>query len=125
MRACFSGKGSDFAAICSNDSNSYPEDSFEGMQRLAAAHRFLFPYLRDEDQSVARRYAAACTSDFFGYDAGRKLKYRGRLDEGCTAPPPAGARRELVEAMRAVAATGKAPQPQFASMGCSIKWKAA
>jgi peroxiredoxin len=118
-------EGIGFAAICSNDASSYPEDSFENMQRFAAAHGFAFPYLHDEDQSAARRYGAVCTPDFFGYDASRKLKYRGRLDEGRTAPPPAGARRELVEAMRAIASTGKAPQPQVPSMGCSIKWNAA
>jgi hypothetical protein len=72
---------------------------------------------------VARAYDAVCTPDFFGYDADRWLKYRGRLDEGRTTPPPAGARRELVEAMRAIAATGKAPPGQTPSIGCSIKWK--
>jgi hypothetical protein len=118
-------EGIGFAAICSNDAKSYPEDSFANMQRFAKAHAFRFPYLHDEDQSVARAYGAVCTPDFFGYDAARKLRYRGRLDEGRTTAPPASARRELVEAMRAIAATGAAPAPQFASMGCSIKWKAA
>src|SRR5262249_2905034 len=119
------GEGIGFAAICSNDAKSYPEDSFANMQRFAKAHAFRFPYLHDEDQSAARAYGAVCTPYFFGYDAARKLKYRGRLDEGRTTAPPPGARRELVEAMRAIAATGAAPAPQFASMGCSIKWKAA
>ena len=63
------------------------------------------------------------TPDFFGYNADRKLKYRGRLDEGRTTPPRAGAPRELVEAMRAIATTGLAPADQKASIGCSIKWK--
>jgi peroxiredoxin len=119
------GEGIGFAAICSNDAKSYPEDSFANMQRFAKAHGFPFPYLHDEDQSAARTYGAACTPDFFGYDAGRKLKYRGRLDEGRMNAPPPGARRELLEAMRAIASTGAAPAPHFASMGCSIKWKAA
>ena len=112
-----------FAAICSNDADAYPEDSFEAMQRFAQAHALPFPYLHDEDQSVARAYGAVCTPDFFGYDANRRLKYRGRLDEGRTAPLPPGARRELVEAMRAIAATGIAPAWQIPSIGCSIKWK--
>jgi len=112
-----------FAAICSNDADAYPEDSFEAMQRFAQAHALPFPYLHDEDQSVARAYGAVCTPDFFGYDANRWLKYRGRLDEGRTSPPAAGARRELVEAMRAIAATGIAPSGQMPSIGCSIKWK--
>src|SRR5947209_5180189 len=115
-------EGIGFAAICSNDADGYPDDSFANMQRFAKTHGFAFPYLHDEDQSVAQAYGAVCTPDFFGYDAARKLKYRGRLDEGRTNAPPAGARRELVEAMRAIAATGAAPASQFASMGCSIKW---
>ena len=116
--------GIGFAAICSNDATAYAEDSFENMQRFAQRHAFPFAYLHDEDQSVARAYGAVCTPDFFGYDAARKLKYRGRLDAGRIEPPPAGARRELVEAMRAIAATGTTTGPQFPSNGCSIKWKA-
>ena len=76
-------------------------------------------------QSVARAYGAVCTPDFFGYDKDLKLGYRGRLDEGRTAPLSAGARRELVEAMRQLADTGEGPARQVPSVGCSIKWKAA
>jgi peroxiredoxin len=118
-------EGIGFAAICSNDAESYPEDSFDNMRRFAKAHDFPFAYLHDESQAVARAYGAVCTPDFFGYDAERKLQYRGRLDEGRTSPPPKGARRDLVEAMRAVAKTGKGPSVQTPSVGCSIKWKAA
>lgn len=118
-------EGIGFAAICSNDADAYPADSFDAMQRFAQAHAFPFPYLHDEDQSVARAYGAVCTPDFFGYDANRGLKYRGRLDEGRTSPPPPGARRELVEAMRAIAVNGTAPPDQVPSIGCSIKWKVA
>ena len=118
-------EGIGFAAICSNDATDYPEDSFANMKRFAQAHNFPFPYLHDETQAVARAYGAACTPDFFGYDKNLKLKYRGRLDEGRTSPPPKGARRELVEAMRMIAATGEAPKDQIPSIGCSIKWKAA
>src|SRR5712671_5725337 len=112
-----------FAAICSNDAASYPEDSFENMKRFAKAHDFPFPYLHNETQTVARAYGAVCTPDFFGYNTDRRLKYRGRLDEGRTTPPRAEAPRELVEAMRAIAITGVAPDHQKASIGCSIKWK--
>jgi hypothetical protein len=73
---------------------------------------------------VAQAYGAMCTPDFFGYDAAQRLRYRGRLDEGRTTPPPPNARRELVEAMRAVA-QGKVPSDQMPSVGCSIKWKTA
>jgi peroxiredoxin len=118
-------EGVGFAAICSNDAESYPEDSFDNMRRFAKAHDLPFAYLHDESQAVARAYGAVCTPDFFGYDAERKLKYRGRLDEGRTSPPPKGARRDLVEAMHAIAETGKGPSAQTPSVGCSIKWKAA
>jgi peroxiredoxin len=117
-------EGIGFAAICSNDADTYPEDSFANMKKFAASHKFPFPYLHDESQKVARAYDAVCTPDFFGYDGDRRLKYRGRLDEGRTTPPPPGARRELVEAMRAIAKTGQAPAEQTPSIGCSIKWKA-
>ena len=117
-------EGIGFAAICSNDAKAYPEDSFENMQRFAETHGFPFPYLHDDNQSVARAYGAVCTPDFFGYDKERKLRYRGRLDEGRTASIRSTARRELVEAMRAIAA-GKTPPEQVPSVGCSIKWKAA
>ena len=118
-------EGIGFAAICSNDADAYPADSFAAMRHFAEAHALPFPYLHDHHQSVARAYGAVCTPDYFGYDANRRLKYRGRLDEGRTSPPPAGARRELLDAMRAIAATGEAPPGQVPSIGCSIKWKAA
>lgn len=117
-------EGIGFAAVCSNDAKAYPDDSFDNMQRFAKAHAFPFPYLHDESQSVARAYGAVCTPDFFGYDADRKLRYRGRLDEGRTVPISSTARRELADAMRAIAA-GKTPSEQVPSVGCSIKWKAA
>jgi len=116
-------EGVGVAAICSNDAQTYPEDSFPKMRDFALAHAFPFPYLHDESQAVARAYGAVCTPDFFGFDRDLKLKYRGRLDQGRATPPPPNARRELLEAMRAVAKTGEAPKDQIPSMGCSIKWK--
>jgi peroxiredoxin len=118
-------EGIGFVAICSNDAKNYPEDSFDNMKRFAKAHDLPFPYLYDESQAIARAYGAVCTPDFFGFDKHRKLMYRGRLDEGRTTPPPPNARRELLEAMRHVVKTGKAPADQNASIGCSIKWKEA
>jgi peroxiredoxin len=118
-------EGIGFAAICANDATDYPDDSFANMKRFAKVHDLPFPYLHDESQSVARAYGAVCTPDYFGYGKDRRLKYRGRLDEGRTGMLPKGARRELVEAMRAIAATGVAPGNQTPSVGCSIKWKAA
>jgi len=109
-------------AISANDPNDYPEDSFENMQRVAHDFKFPFPYLFDETQEVAHAYDAVCTPDFFGFDKDLGLQYRGRLDASRTAPV-ANARRELFDAMKAVAETGRGPVDQIASMGCSIKWK--
>jgi peroxiredoxin len=117
-------EGFGFAAICSNDAGAYPDDSFDKMKSFAKAHNLPFPYLHDETQAVARAYDAVCTPDFFGYGPDRKLKYRGRLDEGRVNAPSPQARRELVEAMRAIAADNRVPADQNPSMGCSIKWKA-
>lgn len=108
-------------AICSNDADTYPEDSFEHMITFAAEHGFTFPYLHDETQEVARRYNAVCTPDFYGFNDKLELQYRGRLDESRKEPIP-GARRDLFEAMKQVAATGQGPAEQIPSMGCSIKW---
>ncbi|MBK5914820.1 thioredoxin family protein [Rhodocyclus purpureus] len=110
-------------AISSNDVVAYPEDSYENMQRLAREKGFPFPYLHDADQSVARAWGAACTPDFFGFNASLELQYRGRLDASGRAPAPPDARRELFEAMREIAASGRGPREQVPSMGCSIKWR--
>jgi peroxiredoxin len=88
-------------------------------------HGFPFPYLQDEDQSVARAYDAVCTPDFFGFNSDFELQYRGRLDESRAQTGVSGARRDLYEAMKQVAETGRGPEDQIPSMGCSIKWKAA
>lgn len=117
--------GIGIAAISSNDVSTYPEDSPENMARMAAERNFPFPYLFDESQDVARAYGAACTPDFFGFDAAGGLQYRGRLDASGRNPGPPDARRELFEAMRQIAETGHGPADQIPSMGCSIKWKAA
>ena len=93
------------------------------MKKMAEEHSFPFPYLYDEDQSVARAYDATCTPDFFGFNADLELQYRGRLDASTRAAGPENLRRDLFEAMKLVAATGAGPSEQIASMGCSIKWK--
>jgi peroxiredoxin len=111
-------------AISSNDAQAYPDDGFEPMKAFAARHGFGFPYLHDESQDVARAYGAVCTPDFFGFDKDRRLVYRGRLDASGRQPAPPEARRELFDAMRAVADGGAAPAEQVPSIGCSIKWKA-
>ena len=104
------GEGVGFAAISSNDAASYPEDSFAKMGDSPGSTTSRSPICTTRAQDVARAYGAVCTPDFFGFDRDLKLKYRGRLDEGRTTPPPPGARRELLEAMRAIAAGGPAPE---------------
>jgi len=116
-------EGIGFATISSNDVTAFPADSFDKMKTFAEVHRFPFPYLYDESQDVARAYGAVCTPDFFGISPNGTIEYRGRLDEGRTAPPPPGAKRELVDAMRMIARTGKGPADQIPSVGCSMKWK--
>jgi peroxiredoxin len=112
------------AAICSNDANAYPEDSFDEMCTLADRAGFSFPYLHDETQAVARAWDAVCTPDFFGFDAELGLQYRGRLDAAGRNPCARGMARDLVDAMALVVETGQGPRAQVPSVGCSIKWKA-
>lgn len=116
-------EGVGFVAISSNDADTYPEDSFDNMKLFAQQHHFPFPYLYDEDQAVARAYGAACTPDFFGFNAELTLQYRGRLDASRKQADAADLRRDLYEAMKHVARTGNGPVDQIASIGCSIKWK--
>ncbi len=110
-------------AIMSNDPTEYPEDDFEHMRRIAADLKFPMPYVVDASQEVAQAYGAVCTPDFFGFNRDLELQYRGRLDESRKETAPEGARRDLFEAMKQVAETGRGPAEQIPSMGCSIKWK--
>jgi hypothetical protein len=110
-------------AIMSNDPAEYPEDSFDNMKRVARERAFPFPYVLDETQAIARAYGAQCTPDFFGFNSGLELQYRGRIDASGRQPAPPGSRRELFEAMVAIAESGRGPREQTASIGCSIKWK--
>lgn len=110
-------------AIMPNDTTNYSADSFENMKKFAADHEMPFPYLIDETQEVARAYGAVCTPDFFGYNADGELQYRGRIDAGGPREPDPDAKRELLEAMELIAETGRGPEEQIPSIGCSIKWR--
>jgi thiol-disulfide isomerase/thioredoxin len=119
------------AAISSNDIATHPEDSPEEMKKQAQRLGFTFPYLYDQTQEVARAYDAACTPDFFLFDAEMHLVYRGQLDESRPKRPSGGGNdipvtgNDLRAAMDAVIA-GKRPDPnQRTSIGCNIKWKQA
>jgi hypothetical protein len=124
VRDCseLAGHGVGSVAIMSNDPADYPEDSFDNMKRVARERAFPFPYVLDETQAIAKAYRAVCTPEFFGFNAKLELQYHGRLDASKTAPV-AGARRELFEAMVAVAKNGQGPSEQVAGLGCSIKWR--
>ncbi len=117
------GLGVNCVAIMSNDSTYYEEDSFENMQKIAEQLNFPFPYLLDEPQRVAKAYGAVCTPDFFGYNGELQLRYRGRLDESRKEAAAEDVRRDLFEAMKQVSETGKGPDAQIPSIGCSIKWR--
>lgn len=110
-------------AISSNDIVQYPDDSPEKMRALALEEAFPFPYLFDESQSVAKAYQAACTPDFFVYDANLLLKYRGQFDDSRpgNAIPVSGS--ALRAALDAILRGEPVPEPQMGSIGCSIKWK--
>jgi peroxiredoxin len=125
IRDCreLAGQGIGAVAIMSNNIADYPEDSPEQMQRWARELAFPFPYLYDESQQVARAYGAVCTPDFFGYNAGLELQYRGRLDASGRQAAASDAPRELFGAMCRIAASGQGPASQTASIGCSIKWR--
>lgn len=110
-------------AIMSNDPAEYEEDSFENMQKIADEFGFPFPYLFDESQQVAKAYGAVCTPDFFGYNKSMQLQYRGRLDASRKETAADDVKRDLFDAMKLVAQTGRGPEQQIPSMGCSIKWK--
>jgi hypothetical protein len=116
------------AAIQSNDTVQYPEDGAEGMKEQAGRLGFRFPYLLDESQEVAREYDAACTPDFFLFDAEMRLVYRGQLDDSRPRRGDSGndvpvTGKDLRAAMDAVIA-GSAPDTnQRTSLGCNIKWK--
>lgn len=119
----YQGKGLAIVAISANDATAYPDDAPEAMTRAAAAAGFTFPYLHDETQATARAYEAVCTPEFFLFDRERRLAYRGRFDASRPGSdvPVTGA--DLRAAADAVLASCAAPQPQHASVGCSIKWK--
>jgi peroxiredoxin len=110
-------------AICSNDVTNYPDDAAPHLAEQAKRAGFTFPYLVDETQEVAKAYRAACTPDFFLYDRDLRLVYRGQLDDarpGNDLPVTGASLRAAADAVLA----GRPPiDPQYPSVGCSIKWR--
>ncbi len=117
-------KGVAFVAIMPNDVNTHPDDAPEKMAQVAKEHGFEFSYLFDEDQSVAKAYQAACTPDFFVFDANFRLAYRGQLDDSRPGSDEPVTGRDLRMAIEAVMTGQDIETPQRPSIGCSIKWKA-
>lgn len=116
-------EGIGVVAIMPNDTENYPADNFDNMQKFADENGFTFPYLIDETQEIAKAYDAICTPDIFGINNEGAIKYRGRLDSAGAKEADENTIPELLNAMRDIAATGNTTAEQFSSMGCSIKWK--
>lgn len=118
----FEDRGVKFVGINANAANvDYEEDSFENMQKESAERKMNFPYLIDTNQKVSREYEAQCTPDVFVYDNARELAYHGRIDDSWKDESKV-VRHELSEAIEAILKNNKVSEPQYPSMGCSIKW---
>jgi peroxiredoxin len=118
----YQSKGVNAVAISANDVNNYPQDSPERMKEFAEAHNFSFPYLYDETQDVAKAFKAACTPDFFLFDDGHRLVYRGQFDSSRPKNDEPVTGEDLTEAVNAMLEGREIPEEQTPSVGCNIKW---
>lgn len=119
----YKSKGIDFIAISSNDVTNYPQDGPEFMKKLAVDEGYIFPYLYDQSQSVAKAYNAACTPDFYLFDSNLELFYRGQLDGSRPGNDIPVSGEDLINAFNALLNKNPAPQNQKPSIGCNIKWR--
>lgn len=119
----YQGKGLAVVGINPNDVEKYPDDSPERMVEEIERVGYTFPYLYDETQGVARAYHAACTPDFFLFDGGRRLAYRGQFDDSRPSNDALVTGADLRAAADALLARRPVPEDQKPSMGCNIKWK--
>ncbi|MFX0575324.1 thioredoxin family protein [Nocardia nepalensis] len=110
-------------AVCTNDADAYPDDAPDRLRAQADRAGWKFPYLIDESQQVGRAFNAACTPDFFLYDARLELAYRGAFDESTPGNGKPVTGNELRAAIENVLAGAPVPEPHRPSMGCSIKWR--
>ena len=120
----YRGRGLAVVGINANDAVSHPDDSPQKMAEEINAAGYSFPYLYDESQQTAKDYRAACTPDFFLYDAGRKLVYRGQFDDSRPGNDIPVTGKDLRSAVDALLAGQSVPEQQLASLGCNIKWRA-
>ncbi len=117
------GKRAGIVAVSANDAASHPDDAPARLKAMAAEEGFTFPFLYDESQAVAKAYTAACTPDFFLFDADRKLVYRGQLDDSRPGNGKPVTGRDLRAALDATLAGKPVGANQRPSIGCNIKWK--
>ncbi|WED44409.1 thioredoxin family protein [Legionella cardiaca] len=119
----YSAKGVSFLAINSNDVEAYPDDSPENMKKTAIEQNYSFPYLYDETQEVARAYQAACTPDFYIFDANLSLVYRGQFDDSRPGNTTAVTGEHVRSALDSLLSDQPVTVEQKPSLGCNIKWK--
>jgi len=120
----YQAKGLQLIAINANDIENYPDDSPEKMVEDVKQYGYSFPYLFDESQATAKAYQAACTPDFFMFDAEHKLYYRGQFDDSRPGNNEPVTGKDMKLAADALLARQTPPTEQKASLGCNIKWKA-
>ncbi|GAA2730410.1 thioredoxin family protein [Actinocorallia aurantiaca] len=123
LTAEYAARGLATIGIGSNDVKNYPDDSPHNLAQQAERAGFVFPYLYDESQDVARAYRAACTPDFFLYGADRRLAYRGEFDGARPSNDVPADGRSLRAALDLVLAGRPVPEPHHPSLGCGIKWR--
>ncbi|WP_417887391.1 thioredoxin family protein [Zunongwangia sp.] len=119
----YQAKGIGVLAISSNDAENYPDDRPELMKENAQEQHFTFPYLYDEDQTVAKAYDAACTPDFFLFNSDSELVYRGQLDDSRPENGKPVTGKDLRNALEALLKGKQITGVQKPSIGCNIKWK--
>jgi peroxiredoxin len=123
LAADYKTKGVGFVAISSNDVINYPDDAPVLMKKTAIEQGFSFPYLYDESQEIAKAYDAACTPDFYLFDADDKLVYRGQMDDSRPANGIPVTGKDLRAALDALLENRAIDPVQKPSLGCNIKWK--
>ena len=123
MADAYQARGVSVVTINANDVVNYQSDSPEKMVELGIEYGFTFPYLYDESQVIAKEYHAACTPDFFLFDASLKLVYRGQFDAARPGSDVTVSGEDLNEAVTALVGSGKILDTQYPSLGCNIKWK--
>ena len=119
----YEARGLSVVAINSNDYEQYPDDDPDRMKKIAEEFNFSFPYLVDEDQEVAKVYRAACTPEFYLFDAKHKLVYRGQMDDSRPGNDKPVTGEDLSAAVNALLTGEEISSDQRPSMGCNIKWK--